>query len=272
MKLEQNGIAAMTGLVTTYKNLTANQTRSLQQVASQPANAREIAYFKANIGNIKTVDDFVGNTRIFNFAMQAFGLQDMAYAKAFMKKALNGGVSSSDSFANKLSDTRFRNFVSAFNFAAKGAATTSSATLVQTTVDKYTESKFEQQAGDQSDGLRLALNFKAQIGSVSSVYGILGNAALYQVVRTTLNLPQAMSSVDIDKQAKIIGDKFSLTDMKDPKKLDAFLTRFVATYDMQNTDTSSTDSGSVLSLFNSGSTGVDMNTLLALQSIKRFGS
>ena len=262
----------MTGLVTAYKNLTTNQTRSLQQVASQPATAREIAYFKENIGSIKTVDQFVANTRIFNFAMQAYGLSDMTYAKAFMKKALNGGVSSSTSFANKLTDTRFRNFVSAFNFEVNGDITTSLTTVKQGTVDKYTESMLEVQAGKQSDGLRLALNFKAQIGSVSSIYGILGNAALYQVVRTTLGLPAAMSSVDIDKQAKVIGDKFSLTDMKDPKKLDAFVTRFVATYDMQNTDTSSAASGSVASLFTSGSTGVDINTLLALQSIKRFGS
>ena len=262
----------MTGLIATYKTMTANETRSLQQVASQPANAREIAYFKANIGKIKSIDDFMANTRIYNFALQAYGLKDMAYAKAFIKKALTEGVATSTTFANKLSDTRFKTFVSAFNFAANGASTTTSTTVTQGTVDKYTESMFEQQAGDQSEGLRLALNFKSQITSVSSIYGILGNSALYQVVRTTLGLPTAMSSVDIDKQAKIIGDKFSLADMKDSKKLDSFVTRFLANYDMQNTDTSSSSSGSVASLFTSGTTGVDINTLLALQSIKRYGS
>jgi hypothetical protein len=262
----------MTGLVTSYKNITANQALSLKTIASQPATAREIAYYKANIGKIKTVDDFVSNPRIFNFAMQAYGLKDMIYAKAFIKKALNEGVTDSNAFAMKLSDTRFREFVSAFNFAANGESTTSSTAATQTTVDKYTESLLEEQAGKQSDGLRLALNFKAKIGNVSSIYGILGNAALYQVVRTTLGLPAAMSSVDIDKQAKVIGDKFNLADMKDPKKLDSFLTRFLSMYDMQNTDVTSVSSGSVASLFTSGSTGVDINTLLALQSIKRFGS
>jgi hypothetical protein len=262
----------MTGLVTSYKNITANQARSLQSVASQPATAREIAYYKANIGKIKTVDDFVSNPRIFNFAMQAYGLKDMVYAKAFIKKALNEGVASSDAFAMKLSDTRFREFVSTFNFAANGETTTTSDATTQGTVDKYTESLLEEQAGKQSDGLRLALNFKAKIGNVSSIYGVLGNAALYQVVRTTLGLPAAMSSVDIDKQAKVIGDKFNIADMKDPKKLDAFVTRFLSMYDMQNTDPTSVSSGSVASLFTSGSTGVDINTLLAIQSIKRFGS
>lgn len=262
----------MTGLVTSYKTMTANQARNLQSIANQPATAREIAYYKANIGKITTVDQFVANPRIFNFAMQAYGLKDMTYAKAFIKKALNEGVASSNSFAMKLSDTRFRDFVSTFNFAANGASTTTTDAATQGTIDKYTESLLEEQAGKQSDGLRLALNFKAKIGNVSSIYGILGNAALYQVVRTTLGLPAAMSSVDIDKQAKVIGDKFNLADMKDPKKLDSFVTRFLSMYDMQNPDTNTLAPASVASLFNSGSTGVDINTLLALQSIKRFGS
>jgi hypothetical protein len=260
----------MTGLVTAYQNLTSNTARSLQRVAGQPTAAREIAYFKANVGSIKSIDDFLNNTRVFNFAMQAYGLKDMAYAKAFIKKALTEGVSSTHSFAMKLSDPRFRAFVSAFNFAANGAATTSSATVAQNTVDKYTESLFEEQAGTQSEGLRLALNFKSQIGGVSSVYGILGNAALYQVVRTALGLPQALSSVDITKQAALISSKFNLADMKDPVKLDSFVKRFLATYDMQNS-TSSQGSPAV-AILTSGTSGVDMNTLLALQSIKRFGA
>jgi len=260
----------MTGLVTAYQNLTANSARTLKQIADQPTAAREIAYFKANIGKVKTVDELVGNQRLFNFAMQAYGLKDMAFAKAFIKKALNEGVSSTNTFAMKLSDPRFREFVSAFNFAAHGASTTTSTAVTQGTVDKYTESLLEEQAGAQSNGLRLALNFKAKIAGVSSIYGILGNAALYQVVRTALDLPQAMSSVDIDKQAKIIGKKFNLADMKDPAKLNSFVTRFLTLYDLQ--DSSPTTSSPALALFSSGTSGVEMNTLLALQSIRRFGA
>ena len=139
----------MTGLVTAYRNIAANQARSLQQVASQPVAAREIAYFKAHIGTVKTIDDFIGNTRLFNFALQAYGLKDMAFAKAFIKKALTEGVSSSHAFAMKLSDQRFRQFVSAFNFSVSGPATTSSAALREGTVAKYSESLLEEQAGAQ---------------------------------------------------------------------------------------------------------------------------
>ena len=74
---------------------------------------------------MKSIDDFVKNDRLFTYAMKAFGLGDMAYAKAFMVKALKEGVSDPDSFANKLTDKRYAEFVSAFNFAALGANATS---------------------------------------------------------------------------------------------------------------------------------------------------
>lgn len=260
----------MTGLITAYQNITTNQTRSLQQISSQPAAAREIAYFKAHIASVKSIDDFVGNTRLLNFALQAYGLKDMAFAKAFIKKALSEGVSSRNAFAMKLSDQRFRQFVSAFNFAALGNATTASVNLQKTTVAKYSESLLEEQAGTQSEGLRLALNFRAKISTVTSVFGILGDAALYQVVRTTLGLPQALSAIDIDKQAALINGKFNLADMKDPAKSDKFVTRFLAMYDMQNGDAVQSSPAVAVGAGSTG--GVDVGTLLALQSIKRFGA
>ena len=35
---------------------------------------------------MKSIDDFMKDTRLYNYAMKAFGLDDMAYAKAFMRK------------------------------------------------------------------------------------------------------------------------------------------------------------------------------------------
>jgi hypothetical protein len=260
----------MVGLVASFNLLTSNTSRTIDQIAKLPSAAREIAYFKATIGSIKSIDDFMNNQRIYNFATQAYGLKDMAYAKAFIRKALTEGVDSSSAFSVKLSDPRFREFVAAFNFAHSGAATTQSSTIIQTTVDKYTENLLEEQAGQQSDGLRLALYFKNNIGKITNNYGVLANAAIYNVVRTALGLPQAMSAVDVDKQATIIGQKFNLADMKDPKKLNAFITRFLSIYDMQNGTT--TQSSPAINLMAGSGNNVRLNTLLSIQSIKRFST
>jgi len=50
--------------------------------------------------------------------MKAFGLEDMTFAKAFMRKVLTEGVATA-TFANRLSDKRYADFAG-FNFAALG--------------------------------------------------------------------------------------------------------------------------------------------------------
>ena len=96
----------------------ANLTRSLKAAADKPQVARETAYYLDNIEKVKSIDDFLADDRIFAYAMKAFGLGDMTYAKAFMRKVLTEGIASSDTFANKLADKRYREFADTFNFAA----------------------------------------------------------------------------------------------------------------------------------------------------------
>ncbi len=52
-------------------------------------------YFQANIGKVKTVNDLLNNSELYNYVMTAFGLSDMTYAKGLIRKVLEGGVSSS---------------------------------------------------------------------------------------------------------------------------------------------------------------------------------
>ncbi|MHC2294829.1 hypothetical protein ACVIJW_010699 [Bradyrhizobium barranii subsp. barranii] len=76
-----------------YSYITRNLKQSLARVEQQTDVAREEAYYKANIGKVKTVDDFMKDYRLYHYAMKAYGLEDMAYAKAFMKKVLESDLS-----------------------------------------------------------------------------------------------------------------------------------------------------------------------------------
>ena len=99
-----------------YATITANLQRSLGVTAAKPQVARETEYYLAHIEDVKTIDDFLGDDRVFAYAMKAFGLEDMAYAKALMRKVLEGGIDKRDSFANSLADQRYRDFVATFDF------------------------------------------------------------------------------------------------------------------------------------------------------------
>src|ERR1700743_3879054 len=97
-----------------YTNATKDMTTTLNRVASQSDIKRQQAYYDANIGSVKTVDDFMNNYQLYSYAMTAYGLGDMIDSKAMMKQVLTSDLSDSNSFANKLSDPRYREFSAAF--------------------------------------------------------------------------------------------------------------------------------------------------------------
>ncbi|MEW6632224.1 MAG: DUF1217 domain-containing protein [Pseudomonadota bacterium] len=252
---------------TSYQLIAKDIPKAIDQVESQPVVKRDTDYYLANIGSIKSIDDFVKNTRLFNYAMKAYGLGDMAYAKAFMVKALKEGVSSQDSFANKLSDKRYAAFVKAFNFAAYGSTATLYPSAQQGAVDAYMRQTLEENAGETNQGVRLALYFQRKAPTINTWYDVLADTALSNVVRTTLGLPDTFAAADIDKQAQAFGQKLNIADFKDPTKLSKFLNRFTTMWEINNPTSSATTSVSVL-FAQPTSVGISTDLMMAMQKLK----
>ncbi|MFT3988582.1 DUF1217 domain-containing protein [Aestuariivirga sp.] len=252
--------------ITDYRQISANLDRSLAAVASRADVKRDSGYYLANISNVKSVDDFLKDERLYRYAMTAFGLKDMIYGKAFIRKVLTEGIDSNNAFALQLSDSRFRDFAEAFNFQRYGATATAFTRAQQGTVDKYLRVELETDAGTKDQGVQLALYFQRQAANVTSVYGLMGDTALYKVVQTALGLPAAMSNLDIDKQAAYISSKIDLDDLKTTDGMDKFLSRFAAKWQMAN-DTSSATVPQI-GLSQSLLTTIGNDTLLSLQNLK----
>jgi Protein of unknown function (DUF1217) len=259
----------MVGLITSYNRLSSNIATSIERVSEQPLIKREAEYYQANIGKIKSVDDFMEDSRIYNFALKAFGLEDMQYAKAFIRKVLTEGIDDPEAFSLQLSDQRFREFATAFNFKRYQSATTSFDRVQSGTVNMYLRNSLEAQSGEESEALRLALYFERKASSITSPYSILADKALYQVTRTALGLPDAMSGADIDKQAGILGEKVNVDELGDPAYVKKLITRFLARYEAQNSTAQSSPAATILA---GSGTGIDMSVILSLQTLKRYGS
>ncbi|MBM7326253.1 DUF1217 domain-containing protein, partial [Agrobacterium sp. S2] len=101
-----------------YDLINRDMKTSISRVSQQAITERQTKYYKENIGNVKSVDEFLDNYQLYSYAMDAFGLGEMTYAKAFMKKVLESDLNDQNSFANKLTDERYREFAAAFNFTA----------------------------------------------------------------------------------------------------------------------------------------------------------
>jgi hypothetical protein len=256
--------------IASYQVVAADLSRALETTASKPTVSREAEYYLAHIGEVKSVDDFIGNRRLFAFAMKAYGLEDMTYAKAFMRKILTEGIDRDDALARKLSDPRYREFAEAFNFQRYGATTTVFDRTRQGTVDRYVRQVLEEDAGQQNEGVRLALYFQRKAATVTSPLGLLADPALLKVTQTALGLPPVMSNMDIDRQAALIADRLDIADLKDPEKVGKMLTRFAARWDLDNPSTATASPALLLAKPLEAGLGGDL--LASLQNLKLGGN
>ncbi|WP_439403370.1 DUF1217 domain-containing protein [Bradyrhizobium sp. DASA03068] len=170
-----------------YNYISRHLKQSLTRVEQQPDVSREAAYYKANIGKVKTVDDLMKDYRLYHFAMKAYGLEDMAYAKAFMRKVLESDLSDANSFVNKLVDKRYREFAAAFSFNGSATPVAQSADQTDEMIGLYTATK-KSQVDALADDTKY---YSAQIGNITSADQLLNNDRLRNYVYSAFGIDQS---------------------------------------------------------------------------------
>lgn len=249
--------------LTSYKVITRSLSTTLSRTAATPAVARETAYYKENIAKATTIDAFVNDRRLLNYALKAWGLEDMSYAKGMIKKVLEGGVDDPRSLANTLQSGRFKEFAKTFNYKTWETATPVLEGVKTKTVDNYVRQTLEQTTGETNAGVQLALYFERKAPNITSTYSILADRNLLKVVQTALGIPASMSASNIDSQVAMIEQKLDVADFKDPEKLGKFLARFAATYDAANSTATAPNV-----ILGGGGFGLNANLLLSIQKTR----
>jgi glucan-binding YG repeat protein len=253
-----------------YQMLQTNPSLTKSLTQNDAMVKRDTEYYLANISKVKTIDAFVKDYRLFSYAMKAYGLEDMIYAKAFVKKLLTEGVKDPSSMANKMTDPRYKEFAKAFDFAAKGDKATSEASATTVAVSKYYQQTLENKEGEQNEGVRLALYFKRKASSVTSSMGLLADKGLLQFVQTTFSIPAEASKASIDLQVRNLEKHINIKDLQDPKKVDKLIQRFSAMWDMNNV--APEQIAPVLTLFSGGSdAGISVDLMMSITKLKRGG-
>jgi hypothetical protein len=181
------------------------------------------------------------------YVLKAYGIKENALSDDTLRKLLTSDPTDPKSYINKPENAAYRTMAVSFNFGGDGNDLATPLQQVQTrsqivaTMDLYARQTMEEDAGEQNEGVRLALYFQRMAPTITSAFSILADKALLQVAQTALGLPTAMSNADIDQQANMITKKLDLADLQDPDKLKKFLARFSALYDINHTDITQTN-------------------------------
>lgn len=256
----------MSTTISSLRLVTADLPASLGRVAREPSVQRATELYVAGIEDIKSVEDFMNSGRVYNYALKAFGLEDVAYGKALIRRILTEGVDEPGSMANRLEDPRFKELAETFNFARYGSSATVFSRTKQGVVDRYLRQALELEAGSSNEGLRLALYFGRKASAVTSAYGLMGDRALLKVTQVALGLSESTSALDIERQKDLIDKRLNIADLKDPEKLDKFITRFAALWDMEQPRVSSSPIVTLIAGASSASLSIDL-----LQQIQKIG-
>ena len=261
----------------TYLSIAHNLSRYQAMTAADPTVAQATKYYQANIGKVTTPAQLVNNPRLFNYAMTAFGLGDMTYAKGLMQKVLQQGTSSSKALANKLNNPKILAFAQAFDFAASGTSTTKTTAATSDVVSKYVMQTLETHQGAQNPGVQLALYFQQNASKITDGYSILADSKLLTVAQTTLGISSYTSMQNIDIQAKQLDRLLTYSNFQKSSYVLNFVERFSAQYDLNNasSSTSSSATSNIVSPLLTGAsstTTLSTDLLMSIQNLRLGGS
>jgi hypothetical protein len=179
----------MLSTYTSYNLITRDLLTSLARTASDTVNAREAAYYKENIGRVSSVDEFLDDYRLFSYAMKANGLEEMTYAKAFMRKVLDSDLTDPNSFVNLLTDDRYREFATAFSFEAATSVAQTDAQL-DAVIGLYTST-----AANAGNAIKEETRYyNIVIDTVTSVDQLLNNDRMRNYVFTAFGVNESTYS------------------------------------------------------------------------------
>lgn len=251
--------------------------------ANTPSVKRDIAHFHANIADAATAADLVADPKLLRVALGAFGLEAEAGKFALIRRALEDGVTESDSFANRMVDSKWKRFVAAFGYGDASGAQVARPGFAQEVASAYETRQFETALGESDDSLRLALNFKREIqrfadGAAPDGYTwfeALGDRPVRAVLEGAFGLPSSFGKLDIDQQRSTMKDKTqallgssSLAVFKDEAAVDKLLTRYLARIAAENGPSATTRGATALTLLSASGVGAGATLGLILSNAR----
>ena len=233
--------------------------------ASQPI-ARATEYFRENISGVTSAQDLVSDRQLLAVALGAFGLDDDINNIAFIRRVLDDGTVADDALANRLSDNRYTELSRSFGFGDLPFPLTGVTSFADDIIARFENQQFAKAVGAQNNDLRLALNVQTGLGDVlernssntGQWFSVMGNAPLREVFQVALGLPDAIASVDVDRQREIFQERSvtvlgtdQLTDLADPAQQEKLIRLFLVRSEAGGIDTLSSSANALTLLQNS---------------------
>lgn len=208
-----------------WQVLNSTLDRQMGLVRNDQQNKADADYARKKLPTVASVDDLMGDRRLYTYVMRAFGLEDQVNSQALIRKVLQSDLSDSRSYASRLNDVRFKQLAAAFNF---GGSTVKSSFVSQIS-DAYVTKAFEADVGQKNEALGMMLDFTRRVTGKADWDAVLADEKLAKVARMAFGLPDPYGPADVKAQAATLEKampfgKYKGNDVDQGRLRDAFFT------------------------------------------------
>jgi len=217
-----------------YQSLTPERMASDKaKYAKLPNVQKEIEYFRSKVATIETPEAFIKDFRLLKFALSAFSMESQLQYPARIKQILMSDPLDQKALVNKMNDSSYRTLNQAFNFSAGGVDKLKNSAFIDSLVTRYTQANYEQSLGEMNPALTDALYFERTIKSVTNGYQIIGDAVLFDVIKTALNIPNAAATGKVERLKDWIERDFKLEKATDTAYIQGMVKRYLVLKDVE---------------------------------------
>jgi hypothetical protein len=260
-----------------YNFLQSTYDKQLNTFAGSPEIQNDRAYLEERLTTSIPVEDLLGDRRLLRISLTAFGLAGEETKGGLVRRVLESVSDPDDSLLERLNNPDYVRFAEAFEPDADGNISISSDVLSGISAEFETE-LFEAAVGEVDADQRLSLNYQSDIeglvGTDSSddaiLFRLLGNVPVRRLLEGALNLPEAVRTLPIERQAEVFQEQLQsklgisdISDLASPENIDKAITRFHAIQSARQGPNSLTPGAVALTLLTGIGTNASKNLFLS---------
>lgn len=171
---------------------------------------KEIDYFNTASKKFTSVDSLLKDSRATQYLLDAYSVGNEAIDTPTLKKILSSDPTAKDAFVNTLTNSNYKKMATDLRLD-KGMDKLTKADYLETLKTNYIQNEFEEALGQQDNALRQAAYFARNTGTINSVYAMLGDKVIRDVVTSTFNLPKELAVQSIETQAAVLAKRVDYT-------------------------------------------------------------
>jgi Protein of unknown function (DUF1217) len=200
--------------VAIWQGLLATQAKQLSRAATSAAVKQALDYYAKKAPQVAKVDDLLKDRKLLQTVLTTYGLEGEVSNVGRLRQLLTQDPKDPKSLVNRLVDPRYTKLVADLSFANGTPAALKNPAYKDKLAQTYALNTYEMNLGNQDPALREAAYFLRNVGNVTSVYQLLGDKVLRDVVTKALQLPPQFATLDIDKQAAVLNKRLNLKDLQ----------------------------------------------------------